>query len=182
MSTYVRVLGVISATFNLTKPPCYQSWRSSALAWLIPEIKSPKKKKEKLADLIKPNPRKIFLRIILINFCLVFAGDEGGVVSEHDGRVLQQQWVTLTASMWPEPTASTRGWRVSSDRIPLLAAVFCGAALVVCALFAFVIYRCCIMPKKEKHYCKYLRKDWISSISIRFKVDSIKKNGHFFIL
>ncbi|KAK9754401.1 hypothetical protein QE152_g1246 [Popillia japonica] len=80
-------------------------------------------------------------------------GDEGSIISEHDGRVLQQQWVTLTASMWPEPTASPRGWRVSSDRIPLLAAVFCGAALVVCVLFALVVYRCCIMPKKEKHYC-----------------------------
>ncbi|GJQ85743.1 hypothetical protein Trydic_g12148 [Trypoxylus dichotomus] len=80
-------------------------------------------------------------------------GDEGNIVLEHEGRVLQQQWVTLTASMWPEPTASPRGWRVSSDRIPLLAAVFCGAALVVCVLFALVVYRCCIMPKKEKHYC-----------------------------
>ncbi|KAF5275695.1 hypothetical protein FQA39_LY06807 [Lamprigera yunnana] len=79
-------------------------------------------------------------------------GDEGYVV-ENRGQVLQQQWVTLTASMWPEPTASTRGWRVSSDRLPLLAAVFCGAALVVCLLFAFIIYRCCIMPKRDKHYC-----------------------------
>ncbi|XP_071052988.1 uncharacterized protein [Onthophagus taurus] len=55
--------------------------------------------------------------------------------------------------MWPEPTASPRGWRVSSDRIPLLAAVFCGAALVVCVICALLVYRCCIMPRKEKHYC-----------------------------
>jgi len=66
--------------------------------------------------------------------------------------VLQQR-VTLTASMWPEPTASPRGWRVSSDRLPLLAAVFVGAAVVVCLLFFFIIYRCCMMPKRDKHYC-----------------------------
>lgn len=71
---------------------------------------------------------------------------------EPHGEVLQQQWVTLTASMWPEPTASPRGWRVPSDRLPLLAAVFCGAALVVCLLFAFIIYRCCVMPKRDKNY------------------------------
>ncbi|KAK5647122.1 hypothetical protein RI129_005586 [Pyrocoelia pectoralis] len=79
-------------------------------------------------------------------------GDEG-YAGESRGQVLQRQWVTLTASMWPEPTASPRGWRVPSDRLPLLAAVFCGAALVVCLLFAFIIYRCCIMPKRDKHYC-----------------------------
>ncbi|XP_017775454.1 PREDICTED: uncharacterized protein LOC108561862 isoform X2 [Nicrophorus vespilloides] len=78
-------------------------------------------------------------------------GDEGSYGPE--GLVLQQQWVTLTASMWPKPTASPRGWRIPTDRLPLLAAVFCGAALVVCLIFAFVVYRCCIMPRKEKHYC-----------------------------
>jgi hypothetical protein len=84
-----------------------------------------------------------------------YQGDEGYMVeSDPRGRVLQQQWVTLTASMWPEPTASSRGWRISAERLPVLAAVFCGAALVVCFLCAFLLYRCCIMPRRDKHYCK----------------------------
>lgn len=89
---------------------------------------------------------------------LRFEDDEGGSVGggvhhPYGGKVLQQQWVTLTASMWPEPTASPRGWRVSSERLPLLAAVFCGAAVVVCLLCAFVLYKCCVMPRREKHFC-----------------------------
>ncbi|XP_044752238.1 uncharacterized protein LOC123312084 isoform X2 [Coccinella septempunctata] len=55
--------------------------------------------------------------------------------------------------MWPEPTASPRGWRVSSERLPLLAAVFCGAAVVCCLLCAFVLYKCCVMPRREKNFC-----------------------------
>ncbi|XP_018331348.1 uncharacterized protein LOC108741158 isoform X2 [Agrilus planipennis] len=63
--------------------------------------------------------------------------------------------------MWPadEPTAAPArggaggGWRLPGDRLPLLAAVFCGAALVVCVLFAIIAYRCCIMPKRDKHFC-----------------------------
>ncbi|XP_019871236.1 uncharacterized protein LOC109599662 isoform X2 [Aethina tumida] len=88
-----------------------------------------------------------------------FQGDEGKVVDVDvgGGVVLQQQWVTMTASMWPEPTSpsTSRGWRLSvtGDRLPLLAAVFCGAALVVCLLAAFLLYRCCVMPRREKHYC-----------------------------
>ncbi|KAJ8921048.1 hypothetical protein NQ315_015844 [Exocentrus adspersus] len=83
-----------------------------------------------------------------------YQGDDGDrqfdVAPAGSGRgvVLQQQWVTLTASMWPEPTAaSPRGWKVSAvaERLPVLAAVFCGAALVVCLLCAFLFYRCCIM-------------------------------------
>lgn len=103
--------------------------------------------------------------------------DTGGSYSKgSDGHVLQQQWVTLTASMWPaEPpteapgggggtTGATgnllSGWRaggegggIPSDRLPLLAAVFCGAALVVCIVFAVIIYRCCVMNRKDKPYC-----------------------------
>lgn len=97
--------------------------------------------------------KRFCLRLFKCFFFLV-AGDEG-FVADPRGHVLQQQWVTLTASMWPEPTASPRGWRVPTDRLPLLAAVFCGAALVVCVLFALIVYRCCIMPRKEKHYCKF---------------------------
>lgn len=84
-------------------------------------------------------------------------------ISKGNAVVLQQQWVTLTASMWPEPTpSSANGWRLSADRLPVLAAVFCGAALVVCLLCAFILYRCCVLPRREKHYC--LRKmDGISS-------------------
>ncbi|XP_018579738.1 uncharacterized protein LOC108917562 isoform X1 [Anoplophora glabripennis] len=80
---------------------------------------------------------------------------EPGSAPTKGGRsvVLQQQWVTLTASMWPEPTASPRGWKVSAERLPVLAAVFCGAALVVCLLCAFLFYRCCVMPRRDKHYC-----------------------------
>jgi len=71
-----------------------------------------------------------------------------------DGLVYHQQWVTLTASMWPKPTsAPPGGWRgISTDRLPLLVAVFCGAVLVICLVCAVILYRCCIMPKKEKHY------------------------------
>ncbi|CAG9854859.1 unnamed protein product [Phyllotreta striolata] len=86
-----------------------------------------------------------------------YQGDDGQPVYSVDvggGVVLQQQWVTLTASMWPEPTtASTRGWKISSEKLPLLAAVFCGAALVVCLLCAFFLYRCCVMPRREKQFC-----------------------------
>ncbi|XP_056630415.1 uncharacterized protein LOC130441003 [Diorhabda sublineata] len=85
-----------------------------------------------------------------------YQGDEGQIyeVDRNGGLVLQQQWVTLTASMWPEPTtASTRGWKISSERLPLLAAVFCGAALIVCLICAFFLYRCCVMPRRDKHYC-----------------------------
>lgn len=71
----------------------------------------------------------------------------------QNSKVLQQQWVTLTASMWPEPTASTRGFKASSERIPILVAVFCGAAIVVCLLFALVLYKCCVMPRREKIFC-----------------------------
>lgn len=96
----------------------------------------------------------------------------GSFTKDSDGLVLQhQQWVTLTASMWPaaEPpteapitgsaTGSTllSGWRgggdTASGRLPLLAAVFCGAAVVVCLVFAVIIYRCCVMNRKDKPYC-----------------------------
>ncbi|XP_072401308.1 uncharacterized protein [Diabrotica undecimpunctata] len=84
-----------------------------------------------------------------------YQGDEGQIY-EVDGKgslVLQQQWATLTASMFPEPTtASTRGWKISSERLPILAAVFCGAALVVCLFCAFFLYRCCVMPRRDKNF------------------------------
>lgn len=96
---------------------------------------------------------------------LFVADDEGSILysvpspTDSPSRrvVLQQQWVTLTADMWPpEPSASTPTL-LSADRLPVLAAVFCGAALTVAALCAVLLYKCCIvMPNREKHYCKYL--------------------------
>lgn len=84
--------------------------------------------------------------------------DEGSVIyNGEEGRVvLQQQWVTMTADMWPpEPTqATTRGWKIAAERLPILAAVFCGAALVACLFCAFLLYKCCVMPRRDKHYCK----------------------------
>lgn len=101
---------------------------------------------------------------------LVDVIDGGGVGDGGDGRGslhtrVFQQSVTLTASMWPgengtnTPSASSGSspwgfWRISSDRLPLLVGVFCGGALVVFLLLTFIIYRCCIMPRREKHYCK----------------------------
>ncbi|XP_060518932.1 uncharacterized protein LOC132697433 isoform X2 [Cylas formicarius] len=90
--------------------------------------------------------------------------DGGAVPSEtlrvgggRGGVVLQRQWVTLTASMWPEPTDAAPGWKASSaasGRLPVLAAVFCGAALIVAILGACLLYWCCVMPRKDnKHYC-----------------------------
>lgn len=105
----------------------------------------------------------------------IFTGDEGKVVEvdADGGVVLQQQWVTLTASMWPEPTASSRGWRISAERLPILAAVFCGAALVVCLLCGFLLYRCCVMPRREKHFCKY---HYITEMECNFGQDKNPRN------
>ncbi|XP_050307629.1 uncharacterized protein LOC126744291 isoform X2 [Anthonomus grandis grandis] len=93
-------------------------------------------------------------------------GDSGSITilsggtlspSASEGGVLQRQWVTLTAEMWPPasyPEGSTAPLAPPSGRLPLLAAVFCGAALVVALLGAFILYWCCVMPRKEnKHYC-----------------------------
>ncbi|XP_066246775.1 uncharacterized protein [Euwallacea similis] len=88
-------------------------------------------------------------------------GDSGtltvfsGGTASPGGRVLQRQWVTLTAGMWPPSEASsTQPLAPPSGRLPLLAAVFCGAALVVALLGACLLYWCCVMPRKDnKHYC-----------------------------
>ncbi|XP_076270554.1 uncharacterized protein LOC143202716 isoform X2 [Rhynchophorus ferrugineus] len=82
----------------------------------------------------------------------VFAG---GTASPGGGRVLQRQWVTLTAGMWPDSDpGTTQPLAPANGRLPVLAAVFCGAALVVAILGACLLYWCCVMPRKDnKHYC-----------------------------
>ncbi|ENN77289.1 uncharacterized protein LOC109537347 isoform X2 [Dendroctonus ponderosae] len=57
--------------------------------------------------------------------------------------------------MWPPvETGSTQPLVPPSGRLPILAAVFCGAAFLVALLGAFLLYWCCIMPRKDnKHYC-----------------------------
>ncbi|XP_030746695.1 uncharacterized protein LOC115875393 isoform X2 [Sitophilus oryzae] len=61
--------------------------------------------------------------------------------------------------MWPDsdtdPAGSSRPHlAAAAGRLPLLAAVFCGAALVVAILGACLLYWCCVMPRKDnKHYC-----------------------------
>lgn len=89
-----------------------------------------------------------FLPVLCV---VLFLENEDNQLRSH---LLHEQSVTLTAKMWPEPTGSPKGWRISADRLPVLAAVFCGAALVVCLLCALFLYRCCIMPRRDKHYCK----------------------------
>ncbi|CAG9771950.1 unnamed protein product [Ceutorhynchus assimilis] len=72
--------------------------------------------------------------------------------------VLHRQWVTLTAGMWPPADPSSHQPlvpQVAAGRLPVLAAVFCGVALVVALLGACLLYWCCLMmPRKDnKHYC-----------------------------
>lgn len=82
----------------------------------------------------------------------------GGTASPEGNAVLQRQWVTLTAGMWPPSEASsTQPLAPPTGRLPVLAAVFCGAALVVALTGACLLYWCCVMPRKDnKHYCKFM--------------------------
>ncbi|XP_067001398.1 uncharacterized protein [Anabrus simplex] len=90
-------------------------------------------------------------------------GDEG---STGQGRLqtrVFQQSVTLTAKMWPDdngtaPPSSPGGWkwgswRIPSEYLPLLVGTVCGGALLVLILVAAIIWRCCIMPRRDKAYC-----------------------------
>ncbi|KAL1496944.1 hypothetical protein ABEB36_007990 [Hypothenemus hampei] len=57
--------------------------------------------------------------------------------------------------MWPSSeSGSAKSLAPPSGQLPLLAAVFCGAALVVALLGACLLYWCCVMPRRDnKHYC-----------------------------
>ncbi|KAJ4442142.1 hypothetical protein ANN_12008 [Periplaneta americana] len=79
-----------------------------------------------------------------------------------------QQSVTLTAKMWPDdngtasPAASSPGgwkwgsWRIPSEHLPLLVGAVCGGALILLTLIAAIVWRCCVIPRRDKAYCARL--------------------------
>jgi hypothetical protein len=58
------------------------------------------------------------------------------------------------------PAASPGGWkwgswRIPSEYLPLLVGAVCGGALVLLAIIAAIVWRCCVVPRRDKAYCKY---------------------------
>lgn len=78
-----------------------------------------------------------------------------------------QQSVTLTAKMWPDdngtasPASSPGGWkwgswRIPSEYLPLLVGAVCGGALILLTIIAAIVWRCCVVPRRDKAYCARL--------------------------
>ncbi|XP_047118578.1 uncharacterized protein LOC124799084 [Schistocerca piceifrons] len=90
-------------------------------------------------------------------------GDEESVARGRFQTQVFQQSVTLTAKMWPDdsgtvPPSSAGGWkwgswRIPSEYLPLLVGAVCGGALLLLVLIALIVWRCCVMPRRDKAYC-----------------------------
>jgi hypothetical protein len=58
------------------------------------------------------------------------------------------------------PAASSPGgwkwgsWRIPSEHLPLLVGAVCGGALILLTLIAAIVWRCCVVPRRDKAYCK----------------------------
>nr|CAD7439419.1 unnamed protein product [Timema bartmani] len=99
-------------------------------------------------------------------------GDEATLVRGHFQTQVFQQSVTLTAKMWPEdngtaPPSSPGGWkwgswRIPNEHLPLLVGTVCGGALILLVLLAAIVWRCCVMPRRDKAYCARLDKEMLA--------------------
>lgn len=47
-------------------------------------------------------------------------------------------------------------WRIPPEHAPLLIGLCCGIALILLALSAVILWRCCLLPTRKKDYCKLL--------------------------
>lgn len=57
------------------------------------------------------------------------------------------------------PAASPGGWkwgswRIPSEYLPLLVGAVCGGALILLIIIAAIVWRCCVVPRRDKAYCK----------------------------
>nr|CAD7260121.1 unnamed protein product [Timema shepardi] len=105
-------------------------------------------------------------------FIHVVTGDEATLVRGHFQTQVFQQSVTLTAKMWPEdngtaPPSSPGGWkwgswRIPNEHLPLLVGTVCGGALILLVLLAAIVWRCCVMPRRDKAYCARLDKEMLA--------------------
>uniref|UniRef100_A0A069DYP1 Putative conserved plasma membrane protein n=1 Tax=Panstrongylus megistus TaxID=65343 RepID=A0A069DYP1_9HEMI len=85
-----------------------------------------------------------------------FMGHDSGLVKAN----IFQQSVTLTAKMWPQDNSTSVGgsswrwttWRVPTDQLPLVIAVFCGGALILLLVVAAILWRFCVAPHRNKDY------------------------------
>jgi len=82
------------------------------------------------------------------------------------------QWHIITSSMntlclvfqdngTASPAASPGGWkwgswRIPSEYLPLLVGAVCGGALILLIIIAAIVWRCCVVPRRDKAYCKSL--------------------------
>jgi hypothetical protein len=82
------------------------------------------------------------------------------------------QWHCITTSMnthvfvmlqdngTASPAASSPGgwkwgsWRIPSEYLPLLVGAVCGGALILLTIIAAIVWRCCVVPRRDKAYCK----------------------------
>lgn len=64
------------------------------------------------------------------------------------------------------PAASSPGgwkwgsWRIPSEHLPFLVGAVCGGALILLTLIAAIVWRCCVVPRRDKAYCKSVLLDW----------------------
>nr|CAD7402549.1 unnamed protein product [Timema cristinae] len=108
----------------------------------------------------------------LTQIVLYILGDEATLVRGHFQTQVFQQSVTLTAKMWPEdngtaPPSSPGGWkwgswRIPNEHLPLLVGTVCGGALILLVLLAAIVWRCCVMPRRDKAYCARLDKEMLA--------------------
>ncbi|BES88812.1 Hypothetical protein NTJ_01619 [Nesidiocoris tenuis] len=87
-------------------------------------------------------------------------GDVVGNSISMDQSSVFQQSVTLTAKMWPNDnngtsnTASSNSWpwRMPTEQLPLIIAIFTGGALIILLVIAAVLWRFCVAPHRNKDY------------------------------
>jgi len=86
-------------------------------------------------------------------------------VSDVSGR-----WHSITSTMnslclmfqdngTASPASSPGGWkwgswRIPSEYLPLLVGAVCGGALILLIIIAAIVWRCCVVPRRDKAYCK----------------------------
>lgn len=75
------------------------------------------------------------------------------MASEHSDSAYGDQDF-LPGPHWHGSDSTAAWWRITSERLPLLVGVFCGGFLITILLLAVIVYRCCIMPRGHKHFCK----------------------------
>nr|CAD7589921.1 unnamed protein product [Timema genevievae] len=53
-------------------------------------------------------------------------------------------------------------WRIPNEHLPLLVGTVCGGALILLVLLAAIVWRCCVMPRRDKAYCARLDKEMLA--------------------